>query len=336
MPFESKKVLDEQLWSEVIQLYYANPDNPEENLEVRISPEFGSNLYCFKKGENNIIFCDYELLKNRDWTGCFVLWPLPNRVRNKQYEFENRTVSVEGIVRKRGNWPLIHGVVDDQVWNAGELAITDEEAVASSWIEITSTSPLYKYFPYESALRLTYLLTKTGLTIQYVVTNKSKVNVPFGFALHPYFNLLSGKSETKVILPADKVMEMDEQLLPTGKLINVSNTAFDLRAPTAVKDLHLDHVFTALSPLVPVYIDYTRQKIKLYLESSPEFTHMVLYTLENNFICFENQTGATDMINLHTRAEKENDEELKKATNLLIVPPGKFHTGYIHYRIETY
>ncbi|HCI79178.1 MAG TPA: aldose epimerase, partial [Ktedonobacter sp.] len=58
--------------------------------------------------------------------------------------------------------------------------------------------------------------------------------MPFGFALHPYFSTLSGKRNTVVSIPASYVMEADEQLLPTGRLLDVRGimyAMFDLRRP---------------------------------------------------------------------------------------------------------
>lgn len=48
----------------------------------------------------------------------------------------------------------------------------------------------------------------------------------------------------------------------------------------------------------------------------------------------ENQSGSTDMINLHSRAIKEDNELLKKAAHLLILEPGDTHQGFINYSIE--
>ena len=199
---------------------------------------------------------------------------------------------------------------------------------------------MYRYFPYESRLILKYRVTEHGVTIYYTVENnepgESGKRMPFGFALHPYFATLSGKNETYVTLPADYIMEADEALLPTGRLIDVTNTGYDLRQPAPVSALQLDTVFTGLHRNEYACVDYRTLGMKVYLKASDEFTHMVLYTLEDGFICFENQTGSTDMINLHTRAIKERDRALEKAAHLLILAPGQSHRGYIEYLVEHY
>jgi aldose 1-epimerase len=324
----------------VLCLHYKNKGDPGRSVEIAIAPEFGSNMFRFRVGEQDVFYCDRELLKDHDWTGNFPLWPLPNRVREKKYTFEGRTVSLESIRRKRGNMPLIHGLVDDQAWEYEEPVVGKDFAAVKTYISITENSPLYAYFPFESELVLHYILFCDHVKVQYTVSNNERrgigKNMPFGFALHPYFSTLSGKAETFVTLPADYVMEANEELLPSGKLLAVTGTQYDLRRPTPVSELQLDTVFTGLHPGEKASVDYRTLGMRVYLSASEEFTHSILYTLEDGFICFENQTGSTDMINLYTRAVEEQNGELEEAAHLLILPPDHNHTGYIGYQIEYY
>ena len=324
----------------VLSLQYNNRKDPRQSVEIAIAPEFGSNMFRFRADEEDIFYCDRELLKESDWTGAFPLWPLPNRVRDKKYTFEGRTVSLESIRRKRGNTPLIHGLVDNQIWEYEEPTVEKDFAAVKTHISITANSPLYAYFPFESELMLHYILHHDQVKVQYTVRNnehrETKRNMPFGFALHPYFATLSGKVETFVRLPADYIMEADEELLPSGKLREVSGTQYDLRQPLPVSRLQLDTVFTGLHPGEKASVDYRTLGMKVNLSSSEEFSHLVLYTLEDGFIVLENQTGSTDMINLYTRAIEEHNIELEKAAHLLILPPGHSHSGHIIYQIEHY
>jgi aldose 1-epimerase len=324
----------------VLFLRYKDRDDYRKNIEIAIAPEFGSNMFRFRIGERDIFYCDRKLLRDHDWTGNFPLWPLPNRVRDKRYTFEGRTISLESIRRKRGNRPLIHGLVDDQVWEYEEPGVEKDCATVTTHISITGNSPLYRYFPFESELTLQYTLYRDGVKVQYTVSNNEHrgtgKNMPFGFALHPYFATLSGRAKTFVTLPADYVMEADEELLPSGKLLEVTGTEYDLRRPTPVDGLQLDTVFTGLHPGEKATVDFRTLGMRIYFNASDDFTHLILYTLEDGFICLENQTGSTDMINLHARAVEEQNLELEKAAHLLTLPPGQTHTGYIAYQIENY
>ncbi len=330
--FTAKVVQDPRLGVPTVRLRY---ESPTRGIRVEIVPAFGSNMYRYRVDNTELIYCNIERLKHRDWTGTFVLWPLPNRVRDKQFEFEGHVQSLKAIVRREGNEPLIHGLVDDQPWNLGKVTTDASSACAQTWIEITPQSPLYRHFPYPSKLTLDFVLTERGIRISYTVKNNGSKNMPFGFALHPYFALLSGATHTLVTLPADSIMEADDELLPTGRLLPMGAQEYDVRLPTAVSELELDHVFTELHPGAVARIDYPRQNLALNLRASSDFTHLVLYTLEadKGFICFENQTGSTDMINLHAKAQQRGDQALAKAAHLLVLPPRAKHQGFIAYEV---
>ncbi|HEX8226918.1 MAG TPA: hypothetical protein VF572_03560 [Candidatus Saccharimonadales bacterium] len=324
-----------ELGTQTIRLRY-DAESPAESVYAEIAPFYGSNLCKYQVGGYDLIVCDAALLKDRDWTGTFVLWPIPNRVRDKQYEFAGHIQSLKKVKRKRGNEPLIHGFVDDIPWQFSEPEVDAQSARVRTWVEVKRGDAIYEYYPYESRLELTYTLTASGIKVAYEVQNLGDKTLPFGFALHPYFAAHSGHDETLVVLPAEHIMEADEDLLPSGTLLPMGVHDYDLRNPTPVSSLELDHVFTGLHKDADAAIIYPDRHLKLKLACSSEFTHMVLYTLESDkgFICFENQTGSTDMINLHTKSQKESDEDLAKAAHLMTLPAGESHSGYIEYRIE--
>lgn len=323
---------DPKVGKKSIILFYKDS---RKTIEIRISPLFGSNIYKFKFNDYDIFDCNYKKLKRRDWTGCFILWPIPNRVRNKKFEFEGKIYDLKDITRKSGNSPLIHGLVDDIPWQIGEIKANKNSIRASTFIYVLPGTKIYKYFPFKSRLLLEFTLSQEGLKIAYTVHNLSKTNLPFGFALHPYFPI-SRDEKTSIFLSTASIMESDKELLPTGKLINIKKTDFNLNKGLPITKLKLDHVFTDLDRSKEPYIDYAEKKIRVLFETSSDFTHAVLYTKQKSYFCLENQTGSTDMINLYTRGIKENNPNLIKAAHLLILKPGKQHSGFVHYKIKKY
>jgi len=331
--FSSQIFTDKELESTIITLKYTDSQDADKNMSISIAPELGSNLFSFRAGNYDLIYCDKELLKKRVWTGCFVLWPLPNRVRGKQYEFEGKTVSLKNIKRNKGNAVLIHGLVDDKKWLYAAPQETGNSISVKTHIPVLPE--IRTYFPFKGSLTLEYILNTNGVKVVYTVENTGNTNMPFGFALHPYFSTISDIDQTTICVPANFVMRADKDLLPTGELSEVSQTEFDLRTPKTVSLLDLDHVFTGLDKEKAAVINYPQQEIRLSIQASEDFTHLVVYTMEKaeGFICLENQTGSTDMINLYAKAFKENNDTLKKAAHLLILPPHQSHTGFISYKI---
>jgi aldose 1-epimerase len=228
---------------------------------------------------------------------------------------------------------LIHGLVFDQQWQYEVPVVGQDFVSVTTYIEITPESPFYKHYPFDSRFSLNYALRKDGVSISYKVSNHGSKDMPFGFALHPYFSTLSGKDNTLVTVPANSVMEADNKLLPTGRILpldGIMYAMFDLRQPVPIAHLKLDHVYTDLRKNESAIIEYKKQAMQLRISASSEFTHVVMFTpppeADGPFFCLENQTCSTDAINLHARG-------LNKIAHLLEVPPGETSTGSIEYKL---
>lgn len=325
---------DRNLNSTVISLSSKDRRNPSRSVVVSIAPDLGSNMFRFRVGEYDIIYCEPNLLKQKDFTGNFVLWPLPNRIKDKRYIYQGQIYSLAELKRPRGNDVLIHGLVFDRPWQY-EMPVSRRDSISvTTYIDVTPESPFYQGYPFDSRLSLTYTLAQQSVTVIYQVENVGTRDMPFGFALHPYFSTLSGKGDTLVSIPSNYVMEADDELLPTGRLLDVRGimyAMFDLREPLPVASLKLDHVYTGLHKNESAVIEYRKQAIKLRILASEEFTHLVIYTPppeeDAPFFCLENQTCSTDAINLHNRG-------LQEMAHLLELHPGESSNGFIQYALE--
>jgi aldose 1-epimerase len=323
---------DQTLDTTVISLRYSEPANPAHSISLGIAADLGANMFRFRVGEHEIIHCETELLKRRDFTGNFPLWPLPNRTRDKTYVYQGQTYSLKGLKRPQGNEVLVHGLVFDRSWQYEQPVQNSDSVSVRTFIDITPASPFYEGYPFDSRLSLTYTLTANSVTTTYEVKNNGTKDLPYGFAMHPYFSLLSGSHETLVSFPADDVMEADEELLPTGRLLSTTRgimyAMFNLQEPTPIAPLKLDHVYTGLHKGKAATIEYRQQKMKLHATTSDDFTHIVIYAPGGTpYFCLENQTCSTDAVNLHHRG-------LNDIAHLLEVRPGETATGFIRYSIE--
>ncbi len=323
---------DLALNSTVISLSYIDQSNSSRNTVVCIAPELGSNMFRFRVGEHDLIYTDQALLKDKDFTGNFVLWPFPNRVRNKRYTYRGQSYSLESVQRPRGNAPLIHGLVFDRPWRYSEPIIGPDAVSVTTYLDVNNESPYYMAYPFDSRLSLTYTLTGTELSITYQVQNKSSRVLPFGFALHPYFSTFSDKDDVLISIPAQAVMEADDELLLTGRIFDVNKimyAMYDLREPIAVGHLKLDHVYTWLNKPALSILDYKKLAMQLHISATDDFTHIVIYTLDQApYLCVEYQTCSTDAINLHSQSA-----DLRDAAHLLEVKAGEICSGTIRYTV---
>ncbi len=97
-------------------------------------------------------------------------------------------------------------------------------------------------YPGTISISVTYTLTYSNeLKIDYEsTTDKPTIMNP---THHSYFNL-SGNFKDKILdhelfIDADSTTQVDEELIPTGKIVSVENTPMDFRKPTAI-DLHIN------------------------------------------------------------------------------------------------
>lgn len=330
-PYSAAAIPDRDLDTTIIALSYTDPSDHSRNLLACIAPDLGSNCYRLRAGPHELLHCDQEKLKRRDHTGTFVLWPFPNRVRDRQYVYGDRQYSLANVRHTSADNALIHGLVFNRSWTYEQPVTSLEEASLTTAIEINPASPNYSAYPFLSRLTLTYKLTSAGLTVTYRVQNKGSQPLPYGFALHPYLNLPADPLLTRVTLPAARLMEADQDLLPTGRLLDVRSTMykmFDLNEPTPVRHLKLDHVYTRLPRFSEPVVDFESLGLRLHITTSNDFTHAVIYTPSDQpYFCLENQTCSTDAVNLAHRG-------MQDIAHLLEVQPGEEMSGFIHYGIE--
>src|SRR5207247_437270 len=144
-----------------------------------------------------------------NYTGNFVLWPFPNRVRDKRYTYQGQMYSLEDVQRPGNDAALVHGLVFDRPWQYTQPVIGPDAVSVTTYVDVNNESPYYTGYPFDSRLSLTYTLSGTELTVTYEVHNKSSRALPFGFALHPYFSTFADKHDVFISIPAQAVMEAD-------------------------------------------------------------------------------------------------------------------------------
>ncbi|MDR3595856.1 aldose 1-epimerase [Clostridium sp.] len=311
---------------------------PSKCMETKIAPTEESNLFSFKMGENDFIYYDSKEPLAAYVTGTPVLFPFPNRIEDAMWKWKGRT-----YLQKKNGIPIqLHSLAYDEAWEYIEPRFGIEEVFFSTYLNVNKDHPIYKGYPFKFRLILTYKLTKQNLSVTYKVVNRDDKEMPFGFALHPYFTKLSGENGTLVSVPAlywyqprldvDKVFlnkykggfELIPNILPTGRLICVYTGGKNVINPVPVGSIDFDDVYTGFLPGYNSYIDYTTLKLRLNLLFSCDFTHTVLYTPKGKpYFCIEPQTCSTDAINLYA---KDID-----FPHIIILPQGHMHTGTVSF-----
>lgn len=197
---EAKKMLDEQ-------------DTPNGDLGYRLGSAF---LVPYPNRIRGKLSSDGKTLTT-EWQGHTLTLPAnnigkePTAERHAMHGLILKAKTEEVSVEKIAGGEEVSGVI-----RAGDFG--------GHWLSKTD-------------LVVTIRLTANAVDATIVARNVGHETEPIAIAWHPYFNLPSGdRSQVRIRVPAETVAEVDnyDNVFPTGKILPVNGTRFDLRAAGGV------------------------------------------------------------------------------------------------------
>jgi len=303
---------------EVLTLSCAQDDGAGQT-SASLCPEKGSNLLSFQVEGTEYLLGVLQTADQLRLLGAAVLYPTPNRVRNARFRFGLRSFSFPP-----NNGPhFIHGLVRNVPWACDEPMATAEGISVTTRIAMAPGDALHELFPISNALSLTLTLRPRVVRFDFTVQNDDpKWELPFGLAIHPYFRVIGPRESVRVQVPAKLWMEA-VSLMPTGRMLDLSEAPADLNAPTSLASLDLDDVYWGMETSKPMRIFYDDIGKVVTLTASDLFTHAVAYTPpRQSYFCLENQSCSTDAHNLHAQG-------LARAAHLSILEPGQSLSAWV-------
>lgn len=285
----------------------------EFEAEITVAPEFGANLLQFCYNGNIIIDYSEEALKKKDFTGTPVLFPTPNRVYEAKVKYNGENY----LQIKNGKERICHGLVYDEPFEVSEIVCNEDVAYIHLSLEINEKSLFFNSFPFKCVLHIIYVINIDGLTVKYRIENKSKVNLQYGFGIHPYFKFKQGDS---LALPSHKFLELKDEF-PTGRIIETQEKFRDINTYGAdIRTLHIDDDFIRDENGLAYITNVSNFNIEI--NASEQFKHFVVYKNRlDNFICIEPQTCS---INAHNLAFSGFEN-----ANIINIAPGNTDEGYV-------
>ncbi|MBN2009031.1 galactose mutarotase [candidate division KSB1 bacterium] len=120
-----------------------------------------------------------------------------------------------------------------KVWTAAPITTDDHVALALSYVSPDGEEG----YPGQLKVKLIYSLNNDNeLKFDFQATTDKKTVV--NLTGHSYFNLKDAGRSTilnhELMIPADWITPVDETLIPTGELMDVTDTPFDFRQITAI------------------------------------------------------------------------------------------------------
>lgn len=247
----------------------------------------------------------YDPLHVESGTGCFIMAPWPNRIRDGELYVNGEVAHTLPITSGRH---AMHGTVRERVWSQSALKPAVSVRLA---VELEAPWPYPGYVEYEAALE--------GRSLRQTLTIKSAQNegFPAGFGWHPWFRRDLGAGPAVTHIPGqDIVWELDEEMTATGRRLEPEGPT-DLRKPVTPEIDSLDHCFRVVEGSTST-LDWPGGPT-LSIKSSDNVSHLQVYTPENA-ICVEPQTCTVDAF----RLEAEGHE----GTGALMVASENSVTGW--------
>ncbi|MFZ1083895.1 MAG: aldose 1-epimerase [Terracidiphilus sp.] len=243
--------------------------------------------------------------------GSAFLAPYPNRIRGKlsadtktlttEWEGHTLTLPANNGRQPGGDIHAMHGLI--------LKAKTDDVSVKQVQGGQQATGILHcgdfgGHWLSSTELAITVTLTADAVDVTMAAMNVGKEAEPMALAWHPYFNLPSGdRTQVKVEIPGSTTAELDnyKNVYPTGKLLPVAGTRFDLSAPggAALGKNFYDDNWSHLEwkdGAVTVQIIDPAAKYGLKIEGlSPEIKTIQMYApLQASFVAIEHQYNFAD------------------------------------------
>lgn len=260
-------------------------------------PDVDGNLENVVIGFEN--YQDY-LTKNKGFFGA-IIGRVAGRIQGSSFELDGESFQLkpnEGENHLHGGENGFHQVI----WNV--LPFQTESAAG---LEMTHHSPDGEGgYPGDLDVKVTYTLTNdNALAITYQATSSKKT--PLTLTNHSYFNLSGGLQKDiqnhQITLDSSRFVELDDQLIPTGKILDVEGTPFDFRNGRKIKDgiqsdyqqnlnagKGYDHYFI-FDHEQPESVQVTEEKSRRLLKIKTDQPGMVMYS----------STGLSDDLQLKER-----------------------------------
>jgi galactose mutarotase-like enzyme len=204
------------------------------NVDVLASPDLAGAKKMLDVDDDDFGDLGYRL-------GAAFLVPYPNRIRGKlstdgktlTTEWEGHTITLPA--NNIGKNPdaerhAMHGLIlKAKTEDVHVRQIPGGEQVTG----LIHAGDFGGHWLSKTDLAIYVTLTADDVDVSIVATNAGGEAEPIAIAWHPYFNLPSGdRTQVRLHVPASTVAEVDnyDNVFPTGKILPVEGTRFDLRA----------------------------------------------------------------------------------------------------------
>lgn len=206
-----------------------------------------------------------------------VLIPFPGRIGNGRYSFDGQTFQLECNDKEGPN--AIHGFVRNIPWD-----VQDRDAHRVT-MTVTLDTETYsnRGYPFSLHITVTYELNTAGLSCAFTIKNVGDRAAPVGIGFHPYFTVGTAKiDDAEVQIPGTGYLEFNDRLVPTGKILGVTETLWDYRRFRPIAQQRFNHCYVDLERtaqgVATAALRHISSKRTITITMDSAFSAVVVYT----------------------------------------------------------
>jgi aldose 1-epimerase len=291
--------------------------------EAVLLPGYGASLFAFRVRTANDPFSVIDHYKDldevrREMPRSFKgpkLSPFPCRIAGARYSFAGKEYIFSQFFND-GN--AIHGLLYDKPFTITDESADGSKASLTMEFHYDRQDPAY---PFTYDCKVQYVLGPENLLeVRTTVTNTGEQALPIADGWHPYFQLGGKVDDWSLQFNADRIVEFNERLIPTGRLLKYDT--FNKARP--VGDTQLDNCFVLASPAngAPACQLYNPGNgIRVSFFPGPGYPYLQLFTPpDRRSFAVENLSAAPDSFN--------------NKMGLLILGPGDSQTFTVNYKVS--
>ncbi len=219
------------------------------------------------------------------------LSPFACRVKNGSYHFGENTYHLTKFSKGSS---AIHGLIFDAVFLVAEERGKENEASVRLQYFYDNDSEGY---PFRYRCEVEYKLTPhNSLTITTSITNTDVKLMPLADGWHPYFTLSDKIDECQLEFQSKEMLEFNEDLIPTGRLMPYE----EFGSIKTIGSATLDNCFTVnFEECQPICVlRNSKKKVQLEIYPAASYPYLIIFTPDHRrSIAIENLSAPPDALN---------------------------------------
>lgn len=190
-----------------------------------------------RNGELENVVLGFDTIEEyRDYSPYFgaIVGRVAGRIKNAEFELNDTVYHLA----KNDNGNHLHGGLqgfDKVLWKTETFHTADSVGLEFSYMSKDGEEG----YPGNLNIKVTYTLNNTN-ELLIACTGETDQRTLINITNHTYFNL-SGNAKRNILnhqltLKSNQLVELDQELIPTGAILNVENTPFDFRGGRKIND----------------------------------------------------------------------------------------------------